>query len=111
MAQQRVQRQARTREDDTAEDAATVGAPAKNGELEEDVACCLADIDCCLAEVEAEKQETERDQALREFRELKETGAGEYHFSAWQARYAHLGLSLDYSCCQTRLVENGEYIQ
>ena len=76
-------------------------ASLKNEELDADVACCLAEIDCCLAEVDEllkEEEETERERAIREFREL----AGSNDVKAlrvWQATYAHLNLHWSRNCC------------
>jgi hypothetical protein len=94
-------------------------APAdqRNAELDEDVECCLAEIDAAL-----EAAETERDRAVREFRELRERweqadadrwdgedvadaaaalDAVDEELRVWAAAYAHLQLQVRYSCCGT----------
>lgn len=71
----------------------------RDGQLEEDVACCLAEIDKVLEE------ESERDRAIREFREL--VNADDYYRAerVWQAQYAHLGLRIAQGCCTTALYD------
>jgi hypothetical protein len=66
-------------------------------ELDEDVSCCLAEIDEVLAEVETERERAEREftEIQAEWEYLDKRGA----LAVWQARYAHLGLSVDYNCC------------
>jgi hypothetical protein len=69
----------------------------RDEQLDEDVACCLAEIDKVLEE------ESERDRAVREFREL--VNADDYHQAerVWQAQYAHLGLRIASGCCTVAL--------
>jgi hypothetical protein len=69
----------------------------RNDELDEDVACCLADIDELLAETESE-----RDRAVREFEDLR-AQRNLKGLRVWQAQYAHLGLSFGTSCCGSRI--------
>ena len=68
----------------------------RNEELDEDVACCLAEIDDLLTE-----EESERDRAIREFDGLDEKG-----MRVWNAKYAHLGLRVGESCCVLYLYDN-----
>jgi hypothetical protein len=77
-------------------------ADLRNDELDEDVACCLAEIDEVL---DAEKQE--RDQAEREFDEF-DRDTSEKALRTWQAKYAHLGLSYGYCCGMRYLIDNSE---
>lgn len=71
----------------------------RDEQLDEDVACCLAEIDKLLDE------ESERDRAVREFRELE--NADDYHQAerVWRAQYAHLGLRIASGCCTVALYD------
>ncbi len=64
----------------------------RNAELDGEVACCLAEIDELLAETESE-----RDRAVREFGQLDDEDLRGVR--VWNARYAHLGLSIGRACC------------
>lgn len=90
----------RSRESDSAADGQDAPRDQRNEQLDEDVACCLADIDEVLAEAETE---TERDRALREFSEIRRSDGSEEDeerkLAVWQATYAHLGLRVGRSCC------------
>lgn len=83
----------------------------RNDELDADVACCLAEIDSAL-----EQAESERDRALREFRELRARDEGDEYVGeelcVWEARYAHLQLTIGYSCCLGLYVydKDGEHV-
>lgn len=68
-------------------------ADLRNDDLDQDVACCLAEIDKAL-----DREQAERDQAKREFRAFDwYTTDGE--LNRWVAKYAHLGLKYGRSCC------------
>jgi len=74
----------------------------RDGQLDEDVACCLAEIDKIL------DGESERDRAVREFRELRGTSDWDDLARAervWQAQYAHLGLRITSGCCTIALID------
>lgn len=81
----------------------------RDEKLADDVECCLAEIDELL-----EEAESERDKAIAEFREIRQKyisgeGSGEYIDSLmnlWQAKYAHLQLSLGVSCCSMYLYDD-----
>jgi hypothetical protein len=83
-------------EDETAAD-------LRNGQLDEDVACCLAEIDEVL-----DAERAERDQAEKEFAKLLRDNASESRLNLWQAKYAHLGLSYSWCCGTARLVDTGK---
>jgi uridylate kinase len=87
-------------EDETAAD-------LRNGELDEDVACCLAEIDEVL-----DAERTERDQAAKEFDQLSNESLSERalkkKLNLWQAKYAHLGLSYGWCCGVPRLMDTGK---
>lgn len=77
-------------------------------QLDDDVACCLADIDETLA-----GHETEEQRALREYHELRESGVEEHDdkLRVWQAQYAHLGFRREASCCGSYYVDkDGKFI-
>lgn len=97
-------RQEQRRPARTVRESGEQAAPAAdlvNEQLAEDVACCLAEIDELLA-----PEESERDAAIREARALDKNSA-DYNkqLRLWQARYAHLGLSIVTSCCVTMLLD------
>ena len=71
----------------------TSGQDLRNGELSEDVACCLAEIDELL-----NTEQAEREQAVREFEALGKFSTNR-EMNIWQAKYAHLGLRYGRSCC------------
>lgn len=71
----------------------------RNTELDDVVACCLAEIDKLL-----EAEQAERDQAKREFEAFGyNTPRGA--LNVWQAKYAHLGLSYGICCGTPYLIE------
>jgi Pup-like protein len=96
------QRQPREEDDASDEEAATATPDLRDEQLDEDVACCLAEIDEVLASTQSE-----RDTAKTEFQEIadryNELEAGykstEAALIVWQAKYAHLGLGYDWYCC------------
>lgn len=96
-AQESKHRQPRNADDEQQKAAAQ---DLRDEQLDEDVACCLAEIDEVLKE-----EESERDKAIREFREL--ANANDYHKAerVWQAQYAHLGLRIAQGCCTTALYD------
>jgi hypothetical protein len=104
-------------QDASEQQAATPGL--RDEQLDADVECCLAEIDEVLTEAA-----DEREKATAEFQELKHRwdslgsvyrskGADAYDklegelqdkFRQWQARYAHLGLSVRW-CCGTPVMD------
>jgi hypothetical protein len=73
-------------------------ADQRNEQLDEDVACCLAEIDELL-----DTEAAEREQARREFHRFNR-GTSDRVLDIWQARYAHLGLKYGRSCCGTPFI-------
>jgi hypothetical protein len=84
-----------------------IAADLRNGQLDEDVACCLAEIDEVL-----DAERAERDQAEREFNQLSNEPLSERalkkKLNLWQAKYAHLNLSYGWCCGVPRLVDNSK---
>lgn len=104
-------RQTRAARQDRPHDESSQQAPPadqRNEKLDKEVACCLAEIDQLL-----EEAESERDAAIREFRELP--GADNYGQAErlWRAKYAHLGLRIASGCCTVALYdqEAGEVVE
>lgn len=80
----------------------TEAADLRDPQLDEDVACCLAEIDEVLAEAKSEK-----DIAREEFDAITEQyvntdispATRDDKLRVWSAKYAHLGLAVGQSCC------------
>lgn len=101
MAQKAKTTTRRGTDEDTGDAAASAETAERKAAIDEEVACCLAEIDKMLDEAE-----TERERALREFRELKAEGWDWAALNVWKATYAHLGLKVGASCCGGPYVYN-----
>jgi hypothetical protein len=96
---------------DAAEAEAATGADVRNSALTEEVACCLEEIDSALAE-----QDEEREKAEEEFHVTQEkVGAGKLSrleaediLRVWEAKYAHLGLTVGWCCGSPEIYEKDE---
>jgi hypothetical protein len=77
-----------------------IAADLRNGQLDEDVACCLDEIDAVLGADQAE-----RDQAEREFNQFDHR-TSERTLNRWQAKYAHLGLTYGWCCGMLHLIDS-----
>lgn len=104
-------RRRQSRDEGGEQQEAAAAQDLRDGQLDEDVACCLAEIDKILDE-----EESERDRAVREFRELRGISDWDDFTRAervWQAQYAHLGLRIASGCCTVELYdeETGETVE
>lgn len=98
-------RQGRPQDEDQPQQQQQQPANQRNEQLDEDVACCLAEIDELLA-----KEESERDRAIREFRALKNADDWSKAKRIWQAQYAHLGLRIYSGCCTVALYDSADQL-
>ena len=94
-AQQR--RQQRTTEEP--QEGSEPASDLRNQELDDVVACCLAEIDELL-----EAEQAERDQAQREF-DAFNSYTPKRVLNLWQAKYAHLGLRYGICCGRPYLIK------
>ena len=103
-----VQKNAKRPAEKSAETEPASSADLRNPGLSEEVACCLEEIDSALAE-----QEDEREKAEEEFRVTQarfwagklSRPEAEDIFRVWEAKYAHLGLTVGWCCGSPEIYE------